>query len=120
MAEHAINPGTFCSWEVLPSASWLPIVSSGFTTDPAKARKYVEDTLATRPEAGLGSIARHVTPGSQPDPDDHEWPPVGEVWQCRRARPVGYNWRPLHPKPGPAGPPAQDTQPQHAEPSRAG
>jgi hypothetical protein len=112
-----VIPGTFCSWEVLPSASWLPIVTSGFTTDAAKARKYVEDTLTGRPEAGLGFLTRHVTPGSRPDPDDREWPPVGEVWRCRRARPDGYDWQRLHPEP--ASQPAP-VEPQHTEPTRTG
>jgi hypothetical protein len=101
-----VTSASFCSWEVLPSESRLPIVSSGLTTDPAKAKKDVEDAMSTRPEAGLGQLVRHVMPGFRPDPDDREWPPLAQVWLCRRARPDGYAWRPLFPDATREGPAA--------------
>jgi hypothetical protein len=92
-----VMPASFCSWEVLPSESQLPVVTCGLTSDPGKARKYIEDILSARPQAGLGQLVRHVMPGARPDPDDREWPPLAQVWLCRRARPDGYHWRPLSP-----------------------
>jgi hypothetical protein len=109
---------TFCSWEVLPSDSRLPVVASGMTTDAGKARKDVEDAMSTRAHAGLGQLVRLVMPGQRLDVDDREWPLLGEIWQCRRARPGGYHWQPLHPSlaeaPEPSGEPVPADRPARA------
>jgi hypothetical protein len=90
---------TVCAWEVLPSDSRFPIMVSGMSSDPGKAKQDVELALA-RPGAGLGQLVRVPVPGRRPGPGESgTWPPLGQIQQCRRDRHGGCSWSPLYPVP---------------------
>lgn len=87
---------TMCTWEVLPSESRSPIIASGISTDPAKARLDVEAAMSS-PGAGFAHLVRTAVPGLCPAFDDRRaWPPLGEIQLCRRDRNGGFAWRALH------------------------
>jgi hypothetical protein len=86
------------AWTVYPNWSAQPIVASGLTDEPGKARSLVEEAMTGNDTAAWG-ICEKVTISFDHLTNDSDllglWPSVNGPMICKRNTSGGFTWIPM-------------------------